>query len=56
MADAAQLKSDVIEMNDGRKIPVVGLGTFQGSYDYTVRLADLFKTEIISVYNLCIWT
>lgn len=45
MADAAQLKSDVIEMNDGRKIPVVGLGTFQGSYDYT----STFDTVVSSV-------
>jgi len=35
------------ELNDGRRMPAVGLGTFQGNYDYTV-----CRTVLVSLF-LC---
>ena len=35
--------ADFVELPDGNRIPAVGLGTFQGNYDYTVSIAHLLS-------------
>ena len=32
----APLRSKTTKLNDGHEMPLVGLGTFQGTYDYKV--------------------
>ena len=46
------LKALCIQLNDGNQMPMVGLGTFQGSYDYKVYASDI-RCVLICGYRFC---
>jgi len=39
--------SQYVDLNDGRRMPTVGLGTFQGNYDFQVYACS---TLVLLVY------
>ena len=41
------LKAEEFTLNDGNKMPAVGLGTFQGNYDYKVEYSVLINYLMI---------